>query len=322
MLDLTYDYESCVKASERISWKVDDVLPVNAKLDFTRPFLPDQLAGTRGLATLGGAPFLDDHARLRLNQIGGNAYLNLFGFVEEYILATMMKHAQAEVFGDPMNLRALLRFTDEELKHQALFNRYRDAFERDFQHRCGVLKNAVEVAGVIMSHSPAAVLLITLHIELMTQQHYVECVKDAPMDPLFQSLLKHHWLEESQHARIDALELDKIARTLSSEKRDLAVDEYLGILDAFDGLLAEQAKLDIESLSTVLGRTFNEAEADAIRASQLAAYRKTFIWYGMTNPTFVSTTKKLSPSKAVTVAERALKFASSERPSQIPTARA
>jgi hypothetical protein len=169
-----------------------------------------------------GSAFLNEAERLALNHLSGNAYLNLFSFVEEYILATMLKHAHAEVFGDPNALRALTRFVDEELKHQALFDRYRRAFQRDFGHPCGVLETAQEVAAVIMSHSPMAVLLITLHIELMTQHHYTECVKDADVDPLFKGLLKNHWLEEAQHAKIDALELDKIATSATPAALELA----------------------------------------------------------------------------------------------------
>ena len=301
MLNLNFDYASCVRNSEKISWRLDEVMPESSKLDFSRPFLPNELADSRSLSSL-----LTDDERRALNQISGNAYLNLFSFVEEYILATMAKHAQAEIFGDPHALRALVRFVDEELKHQALFDRFRRAFIRDFGYECGVLETAVQVAGVIMSHSPAAVLIITLHIELMTQQHYTECVKDSKqVDPLFQSLLKHHWLEESQHARIDALELAKLGRVLASDDIDHACDEYLGILEAFDGLLAEQSKLDLDSFARVVGRTLSETEAKRITQVQLAGYRKTFLWYGMTNPTFVEYIQQLSAAKAGVIAERA-----------------
>lgn len=301
MLNLNFDYASCVRNSEKVTWRLDEVMPETARLDFSRPFLPSELADTKPLAG-----FLSVDERRSLNQIAGNAYLNLFSFVEEYILATMAKHAQAEIFGDTNALRALVRFVDEELKHQALFDRFRKAFDRDFGHDCGVLHTAVEVAGVIMGHSPAAVLIVTLHIELMTQQHYTECVKDAKqIDPLFQSLLKHHWLEESQHARIDALELAKLVRALAPNAIEKACDEYLGILDAFDGLLAQQAELDVPSFSRAVGRTFSESEQKRIVETQLAGYRKTFLWYGMTNPTFVEYMNQLSPTKAAEIAERA-----------------
>ena len=45
MLELTYDYATCVRNSEKISWRVDEVLPPDTRLDFTRPFLPEALSG-------------------------------------------------------------------------------------------------------------------------------------------------------------------------------------------------------------------------------------------------------------------------------------
>src|SRR5690349_18662717 len=143
MLELDYDYATCVRNSERVNWKLDDVMPVGTRLDFARPFLPVALSAR------GDLPFLNRDERRKLNQINGNAYLNLFGFVEEYILAVAVKHAQAEMFGDHNAIRALVRFADEEAKHQALFRRYTEAFQKDFGHTTDVLESAVEVAGVI-----------------------------------------------------------------------------------------------------------------------------------------------------------------------------
>ena len=172
MLDLDYDYASCVRNSEKVSWKLDDVMPRDTRLDFQRPFLPLALAGR------GDLEFLSTDEARTLNQITANAYLNLFGFVEEYIIALAVQHAQAEMFGDHDAIRALVRFADEEVKHQALFHRYVAAFQRDFGHPCKVLDSAAEVAGVVLSKTPIAVMLVTLHLEIMTQAHYIECVKD------------------------------------------------------------------------------------------------------------------------------------------------
>src|SRR5881394_3889492 len=102
-LELSYTYRSCVESSEKVSWRLDDVFPPGTRLDFTRPFLPEGLASTRDIATI---TFLDNHERRALNQIAGNAYMNLFGFIEEYILATMVQHAQAEMFGNHDAIRA------------------------------------------------------------------------------------------------------------------------------------------------------------------------------------------------------------------------
>src|SRR5262245_59996930 len=130
MLNFSYDYESCIRSSEKVSWKVDEIMPPATRLDFTRPFLP------AALAARGELPFLSAAEARTLNQITGNAYLNLFAFVEEYIIATVVQHAHAEVFGDHHAIRALARFADEEIKHQTLFYRYQEAFRRDFAHEC------------------------------------------------------------------------------------------------------------------------------------------------------------------------------------------
>lgn len=309
MLKFNFDYATCVKNSERASWRVDDVMPVDTRLDFSRPFLPESLVPNASLE------FLSEADKLKLNQISGNAYLNLFAFVEEYILVTVVQHAQAEMFGDRDAIRALVRFADEEVKHQRLFERYRAAFDRDFPSPAEVLETAAEVAQVILSKSPIAVMMITLHIEQMTQHHYTECVKDnRDMDRLFASILKHHWLEESQHAKIDALELAKLVAVATPAAISKAFDDYLDILAAFDGLLAQQAEMDVRSLGRATGRGtatetgFSAEETERIQRSQLQGYRRTFVWYGMTNPMFVAALREMSPEGAARVEARVAHF--------------
>src|SRR6185436_1268126 len=94
MFELTYAYATCVRNSEKIAWRVDEVMSADAQLDFSRPFLPAALTGS------GRLDFLTAPERLTLNHINGNAYVNLFAFVEEYIVATAVNHAQAEMFAD------------------------------------------------------------------------------------------------------------------------------------------------------------------------------------------------------------------------------
>lgn len=93
-----------------------------------------------------------------------------------------------------------------------------------------------------------AVLLVTLHLEIITQAHYVDAMKDnGDVEPLFVSLFKHHWLEEAQHAKLDVLELEKLREGASPEQIALAEQEYIEILHAFAGLLGRQAALDAGS---------------------------------------------------------------------------
>jgi hypothetical protein len=304
MLELGYDYATCIRNSEKVAWKLDEVMPPGTSLDFSKPFLPAALSGERNLS------LLNDEEKLKLNHISGNSYLNLFKFVEEYIIATAVDHAQAEMYGDHNAIRALLRFAEEELKHQALFARYLAAFAESFGTECGVLDNAAEVAGVILSKSPISVMMITLHLEIMTQAHYTESVRgDESIDPLFASLLKHHWLEEAQHARIDALELDKLADFATPEMITAGFNDYLDLCKAVDGLLEAQTNMDIESLSKASKREFSEDERKAIFTAQHAAYRNTFLISGMTNRQFVGMLEKLSAEGAKRVAEHAASLA-------------
>lgn len=299
MLQLNYDYASCIRGSEKVAWKIDTVMPPDTKIDFSRPFLPEGLFSVEKLTCLTPAQ------RLMLNQISGNAYLNLFAFVEEYITAMAIQHAQAELFGDHVAVRALARFAEEESKHQQLFWRYCSSFERDFGHKCHLLGAAAEVAGVILSKSPLAVTLVTLHLELMTQAHYTESVRgNQNLDPLFCELLRHHWMEESQHARLDALELDKLLDISSPEQIATCFDDYMGLIDAFDGLLLAQAKLDVQTLADALGQTFSDADVEAIVKSQHSAYRNTFLVSGMTNKSFMETVEMISPENAKRISSK------------------
>jgi hypothetical protein len=291
-ISFSYDYASCVRASERTSWRVEDLIPEGTRLDLTRPLLPKSLSA---------APIacLDAPAQLMLNHLAGNAYLNLFSFVEEFILATVVQQAGAELFGDPDNMRALVRFADEELKHQQLFARFRKAFDASFGHPARVLETAKQVAGAVLDKSPLGVMLIILHIELMTLDHYTESVRgDETLDAFFATLLEKHWLEESQHARIDALELAKLANVASDAQVAVAAREYLDLLGAFDGLLAMQAQMDVETLAEALGRVFTEEQAAAIVEAQHRGYRRTFLVAGIRTPRFAKVLTTLAPETA------------------------
>jgi len=47
----------------------------------------------------------------------------MFGFVERFIVAKMLEITRHHWLGDQVALEALVRFSDEELKHQELFRR-------------------------------------------------------------------------------------------------------------------------------------------------------------------------------------------------------
>lgn len=288
-----FDYSTCLRLSERVSWLIDDVLPDGSHLDFQRRFMPEALTGT------GALEFLAEPERVKLNQIFGNSYLNLFEFVEEYIAADVAQHAIAAQFGDDDAFRALLRFADEEVKHRTLFRRFGAMFADRFGTPCDVLQSAQEVAQVILSKNPMAITLTTLHLELITQQHYTHHVRERTdeegLDPLFARLLRFHWIEEAQHAKLDVLELEKMLEFGDEQVVDSAMKDYCDIVQAFDGLLAQQAEMDAGNLERAVGRTLN-GQRDRTIAAMHQAYRRAFLLMGLEHQQFLEMLDQMSPT--------------------------
>ncbi|HKD39046.1 MAG TPA: hypothetical protein VKB87_02055 [Myxococcaceae bacterium] len=301
MLNHNYDYKSNLETSLRINWKIEDVID-GKTFDYRKPFLPDALAGVAGIRCLSA------REKLKLNQIRGYTYLYLFGLVEEYILPSVVDHARTAVHGDDYEIQALLHFAEEEAKHIQLFKWFVKEFERGFGTPCAAIGPAKDIAAAILKHSRLGVFLTTLHIEWFTQRHYIESVKDNSaegLDPLFCSLLKHHWLEESQHAKLDTLVVDKLADSVSPEQIEAAVDDYMDIGKMLDGGLAAQIQLDLESLQKAIGRTLSSDEKAEIVAAQTRAYRWTFLLSGMTHPNFDKSLRELTTRGHARVAQLA-----------------
>ena len=290
MLTHNYTYQDCLDISKRVSWLEDDVL-ADKNFDFSKRFLPNRLTGVDEIGCLN-----DDEKRL-LNQIMGNAYCHIFAFVEEFIIPTVTEEAMKDVYGDEVRARSLLRFAEEELKHQELFRRSVDLFGQGFGTECGLIPGREEVATVVRSKSKLAVMMLTAIIEWFTQLHYIEHVRDdADLDGLFQDLLRYHWLEESQHAKMDTMLMGEVAEELTLEEREAAVDEVLELGGAIDGLLAQQVGLNIEALEKVTGRTFTAAERDEITTSTQRACRWTFLVSGLEHPNIVRAIGELTTS--------------------------
>jgi len=132
MLD-RYTYQSVLAASEMIHWRIEDIIGGEKRLDFHKPFMPESLARVEPLT------FLNPDEKRILNQIRGNAYLSIFGLVEEFILPFVLDHARPQLSGDDYRVRALLKFAGEEAKHIQLFKRFSQEFEEGFGIDCQVI---------------------------------------------------------------------------------------------------------------------------------------------------------------------------------------
>jgi hypothetical protein len=284
----SYTYDACLRGSLAQAWTVDDCFQ-GRDFDLTKPLLPDRIAGVNGIGCL------DDTEKRLLNQIRGNSYCHLFAFVEEYIIPLVMDRARADVYGDETRLWCLLRFAEEEVKHQEMLRRAVAQFQAGFGADCGLISGREAVADVVLRASPLTALLLTSMIEWFTQLHYIEHVSDrAELDALFRDILRFHWIDESRHARTDSLLMTEVAAELSADERELAVDQLLELGGAVDGLLADQIELDIDALQRAAGRTFDDGERDEIRDHQRRAYRWTFLVSGLEHPNFVRIVDELT----------------------------
>jgi hypothetical protein len=299
-----FSYQWALRAAERVAFNLDDVLSPAAELDYSQPFLPEGLAGSAALS------HLSPRDRLLFNQVRGYSYLCLFGLVEEFILPFVLDHARADLCSDDLRTRALLNFASEEAKHIQLFKRFAACFERGFGVSCGVIGPSVEITRVVLGHSPLAVALLILHIEWMTQRHYVDSVHhDGALEPQFKSLLKHHWLEEAQHAKLDTLVAEQLASQLTARQQNAAVEEYLQLVTKLRDLLDLQLGLDIDSFERARQSPLSVSERQHVEAQQKAYVRWTFLGSGMTHPQFLTTVSKLSTDSAARVRALAEPFA-------------
>lgn len=285
-----YSYQSTLTASQAIQWRIEDIIGGKNRLDFTKSFMPESLAGVEPLT------FLTRDEKRILNQIRGNAYLCIFGLVEEFILPFVMDHARSHLRNDDYRVRALLQFASEEAKHIQLFKKFRQEFEDGFGTECSVIGPPEAIASAILAHDPLGVALTTLHIEWMVQSHYVGSIKDnQELDPQFKSLLKHHWLEEVQHAKLDTLMVESLASGKSEAEIMQGVEEYIEIGGFIDGGLTQQVEFDLESFVRATGRELTESEKEEFRRVQLRANRWTYLGSGMTHEKVLETLSNLTP---------------------------
>lgn len=296
-------YERLLETSQRINWRVEDVIGNGKSMDFSRRFLPESFARTSELT------FLNPNEQRLLNQIRACGYLAMFELVERCILPFIHGHVPAAPGQDAYRSPALAQFAAEEAKHIELFVRFRREFVEGFEVECGFIGPAEDIGAAIRDHSELGVAIFILAIEWATQRHYLESVRDdQSLDPQFKSLLKHHWLEESQHAKLDALVFYELAAASSAEQIDRAIDDFLDIGSFIDAGLQQQTALDLASLETAIGRTLPEANREQFLTAQLQAMRWTFLGSALCNKGFLEALGSVSQSARTRIEQVAPAF--------------
>ena len=276
----TYSYAECLQTSYRINWRISEVIGTHA-FDRTRRWLPAKLSAVDRISSL------SDAEKTKLTHVEMGAYAHLFAYVEEFIAPRMLSLAQDFEIDDRDAFDALVNFASEEVKHMNLFREVRALVDRAVGFPLALLPDEKAVARVVLEKSTGAMLMLTTAIEWMTQLHYLSGFKDdAALDEFTKHIFRHHWLEESQHAKLDHLETLRAFESMSPAEKDIAIDDLIGLVAAVDGLLGRQTTLDVENLERYLGRTLSAAEKQDVHAGVLWAKRYTFIESGVTHPNF------------------------------------
>ena len=158
----TAKYLRCIEASKAGRWELDRDVIRGRDFDTRTKFLPDGLSLVHELA------LPDAEARL-ISQIQGRTYANVFGLVERFITAKLIEVGRDHTLGDQHALEALVRFSDEEIKHQAMFRRIEQMIGGVMPAGYRFDVDADAVARAVLSRSTWSVLVLTLHIELFVQ---------------------------------------------------------------------------------------------------------------------------------------------------------
>lgn len=284
----TNRYAKVVDVSKRVRWEIERDVIQGRRFDFHDKFLPD------GLSRLDRSSLASLAERRLMSQIQGRTYANIFGLVERFINAKMLELSRDHWFGDQHALEALVRFSDEEIKHQALFRRIEELIAEGMPagYRCAADPN--DVAHAVLGKGSWAVLALTCHIELFTQAHYRQSIEsDDSLSDLYKDVFLFHWREESQHAILDELEWRRIDASMSEAERDVAVGELIELVVAVDGILQAQAMADVDYFCMIVSRPVTAAERRTLDAETLAAYRWQYIVSGVQGPRFLAVLSEL-----------------------------
>ena len=278
----TQRYARTIEASKRVRWDIDRDVIRGREFHLADRFLPE------GLSLVDELPWLDAREKLFMSQVQGRTYAHMFGLVERFIGAKMLEVSRDHWLGDQTALEAIVRFTDEELKHQALFRRIEAlvAARMPAGYRFDAAPD--DVAGFVLGKSTWAVLALTCHIELFSQAHYRASIEGAEgLSPLFKDVFLYHWKEESQHAIIDELEwVREDAKLASDAERDRAVDDLITLIAGVDGILQAQARCDAAYFLHACGMDDDDERAADVHAVVLKAYRWQYIVSGAGEPRF------------------------------------
>lgn len=275
-------FARCIAASQRIRWDIDQDIIRGRDFNISQHYLPEALSNVDDIESL------TPHEKIYLSQIQCRTYAHMFHLAERFVNAKVLEMSRDHWFGNQTALEALVRFSDEELKHQEMFRRIEHLAGALMAPGYAFLPDPNAVARAVLSKSTWAVLALTLALELTSKVHYRHSLDwNDNASPLFKDVLRYHWLEESQHVLMDQLEWERHDKAISWEARDRSVDELIELVNAVDGLLQVQAKADGEYFARTCGRHLPGVQRQAVEKGLLKAYRWQYILSGAQHPHFI-----------------------------------
>jgi hypothetical protein len=272
-----------VQASKKARFEIERDVLRGRSLTPEHKFLPD------GLSLAPTLPCLDEAERRFMSQVQGRTYANLFGLVERFINAKVLELSHEYFFADQTALESLVRFSDEELKHQELFRRVERLAAHGMPEGYSFDHDPNQVAAVVLSKSSWAVLALTCHIELFTLAHYKKSIEpDVELSPLWKDIFMFHWKEESQHAVLDEIEWRRADQKLGALERDAAVNDLIALVVAVDGILVSQASADVAYFLEHGAGPLTADERAAVHATFVRAYRYQYLFSGLESTRFAA----------------------------------
>jgi len=293
------DYSTIVATSEKVAWTVDEIF-AGRRFNVSKRIVPDSWIPTQHLE------FLDEAAQRALNHIRAFSYVHLFGNYEEFIPIHLTSLAQQDWHVDRAQLRALVRFGEEEMKHQQLFLRTEAVLEESCGYPMGRYFDPDKVrvtafTNAVLAYPPLPRSLTLLALEWGSQRHYVDSVRDHSGDsgdPLYVDVLKYHWIEENQHVKTGVLEIERLARNMGLEELSHAFDDIQSIGKLVDETFIGQVEQEIATLQRVTGYVFTGPERTALQA--VLHLSMTAIWaeVAFMHPSFKQVALELSKEGA------------------------
>lgn len=266
------------------------VHPPHDPLDLSRAFLPEALAG---LAAVRG---LDDDDRRRMNQIRAASYLHIFDQLETCLADAARAQGTRDVDARD-TLVPLLRL--DSFDHNELFRSFERAFEKSFPVAPKLVPRPADLDEILSDAVPLSLLIVALHLKLVTQQHYLACVRgDESLEPTFVKVLKEHWAMECGRSRSasSTLAIQHALAAALPGRIPAALRDYRRIMFTCDDVLRRQSELDVETLEEAREGKLALADRQPVLDAQFAALRKTFITFGIVNAAFVYAMRSLGPT--------------------------